>query len=385
MMNLKRILAVAHKEWREILRDRLFFALAFVVPAALMFIFGYGLSLDVENVPFAVVDYDKTTQSREYAYGFIDSRYFNFKGYAASERELEPLLKDNKIRAAIVIPPGFQEDLSAGRPTHVQTLIDGTIPSRAQTTKGYIAAIDGNFNMELLARHFSRLRGLPLDQARERVQSVRLEVRYLYNQSVKSIWSFAPKLIMLMMIFVPPLLTAVGIVREKETGSIYNIYASTVSRGEYLLGKLAPYVVISIINIIVLWLLATRHFGAPFKGNPLFFFLASVLFVTCTTGIGLLVSLLVRTQLAAIVMTLVVTMIPALDYSGFLMPVESLAGEGGIEARLLPAIYYTNIVVGSFLKGVGLEVLWVDLLVLAVYTVGLFTAGYFLFSKRPRT
>lgn len=384
-MNWRRTLAVAQKEWREVLRDRMFFALAFVVPAALMLIFGYGLSLDVENVPFAVVDYDRTPLSRDYAYRFIGSRYFDFKGYAASERELDPLLKDNRIRAAIVIPAHFQRNLRAGRAAHVQTLIDGTIPSRAQTTKGYVAAINGDFSTEMLAQHVSRLRGLPLDQARERVQPVRLELRYLYNQSVKSIWSLAPKLIMLVMIFVPPLLTAVGIVREKETGSIYNIYASTVSRGEFLLGKLAPYVAISVVNVLVLWFLATQVFGAPFKGDPFFFFIASVLFVTCTTGIGLLVSLLVRTQLAATLVTVILTMVPALEYSGFLMPVESLAGEGGIEARLLPAMYYTNIVVGSFLKGVGLEVLWVDLLVLAGYTVALYAAGYFLFHKRPKT
>ena len=384
-MKWRRATAVAHKEWREVLRDRLFFTLAFVVPAALMLIFWYGLSLDVENVPFAVVDYDRTSLSRDYAYRFIGSRYFDFKGYAASERELDPLLKDNRIRAAIIIPPHFQRNLLAGRAAHVQTLIDGTIPSRTQTTKGYVAAINSNFSMEMLAHHVSRLRGLPLDQARERVQPVRLEVRYLYNQSVKSIWSLAPKLIMLVMIFVPPLLTAVGIVREKETGSIYNIYASTVSRGEFLLGKLAPYVAISVVNVLVLWFLATQVFGAPFKGHPLFFFLASVLFVTCTTGIGLLVSLLVRTQLAATLITVILTMVPAMEYSGFLMPVESLSGEGGIEARLLPAMYYTNIVVGSFLKGVGLEVLWVDLLVLAGYTLALYVAGYLLFHKRPKT
>ena len=384
-MNATRVLAVAHKEWREVVRDRLFFALAFVVTPTLMLIIGYGLSLDVERVPFAVVDHDRTPLSRDYVYGFIESPYFAFQGYAASEPALDPLLMDNTIRAAIVIPPGFQKNLRVGRAAHVQTRIDGMIPSRAQTTKGYVTAIDAHFNTELLAQHVSRLRGLPLDEARERIQPVRLEVRYLYNQSMRSTWSLAPKLIMLIMIFVPPLLTAVGIVREKETGSIYNIYASTVSRGEFLLGKLAPYVAISIANVVVLWLLATQYYGAPFKGHPLFFFLASVLFVICTTAIGLLVSLLVRTQLAAVVVTLIVTMVPALDYSGFLMPVESLAGEGGVEARLLPAMYYTNIVVGSFLKGVGVEVLWRDLLVLSVYTIALMTAGYVLFSKRPRT
>lgn len=384
-MIVRRALAVARKEWLEITRDRLFFSLAFVVPAMLMLIFGFGMSFDVEDIPFAVVDYDRTALSRDYAFGFIGSRYFDFRGYAASERDLEPLLLDNRIRAAIIIPPDFQEDIRSGRAGHVQTLIDGTIPSRTQTTKGYVAAINASFGMELLAQHIARQRGLPLEKVRERVQPVSLEVRYLYNQSLKSIWSLAPKLIMLILIFVPPLLTAVGIVREKETGSILNIYASTVSRGEFLLGKLAPCVAISTVNIVVLSVLATQLYGAPFKGDPLFFFLASVLFVTCSTGIGLLVSLLVRTQLAATMATLVLTMIPAMEYSGFLMPIDSMTGEGVVVAHLLPAMYYTNIVVGSFLKGVGWEVLWADLLILAIYNIALFTAGFLLFHKRSRT
>lgn len=383
-MNLRRMIAVAAKEWREIVRDRLFFALAFVVPAVLMLIFGYGLSLDVENVPLAISDHDRSALSREYAYRFIGSRYFHFKGYAEDERELDPLLQDGRIRAAIIIPPNFQRNLRAGRAAHVQILIDGTIPSRTQTTKGYIAAINSDFSLQLLAQHLSRLRGLPLEEARQRLRPVGLEVRYLYNQSIKSVWSLAPKLVMLVLLFVPPLLTAVGVVREKESGSIYNIYASTVGRGEFLIGKLTPYVAISTINVVVLSLLATQVFGAPFKGDALFFFLASVLFVICTTGIGLLVSLMVRTQLAATVVTVIVTMVPALEYSGFLIPVESMTAEGQIEAHLFPAIYFTDIVVGSFLKGVGMGSLWPSLLVLATYSAVLFAAGLLLFNKRPR-
>lgn len=383
-MNLRRMIAVATKEWREIVRDRMFFSLAFVVPAVLMLIFGYGLSLDVENVPVAIADHDRSALSREYTYRFIGSRYFLFKGYAEDEPDLDALLKDGRIRAAIIIPPNFQRNLRAGRAAHVQILIDGTIPSRTQTTKGYIGAINSDFSLQLLAEQLSQLRGVPLEEARQRVQPVRVEARYLYNQRLKSVWSLAPKLVMLTLLFVPPLLTAVGVVREKESGSIYNIYASTVSRGEFLIGKLTPYVAISAINVVVLSLLATQVFGAPFKGDPLFFFLASLLFVICTTGIGLLVSLMVRTQLAATVVTVILTMVPALEYSGFLIPVESLTREGQIEARLFPAIYFTNIVVGSFLKGVGVDALWPDLMVLAVYTAVLFSAGYLLFNKRPR-
>jgi len=383
-MNLRRVHAVAHKEWREVLRDRLFFTLAFVLPAVFMLLFGYGLSLDVENVPFAIVDHDRSAASRDYAYRFIGSRYFDFQGYVPDERALDPLLKDNRIRVAIVIPARFEENLLAGRAAQVQTLIDGTLPARAATTKGYVGAINAAASREQLAEYLARQRGLSPKSARDRVEPVRLEVRYLYNQSLSSLHSLAPKLIMLILMFVPPLLTAVGVVREKESGSIYNIYASTVSRGEFLTGKLVPYVGISVVNVLVLSLIATQVFGAPFKGSLPFFFAASVLFVACTTAIGLLVSLLVRTQLAATLVTVILTLVPALDYSGFFMPIPSLSPEGQIEAHLFPAMYYTNIVVGSFLKGVGLQTLWVELVVLFGYTVALFSVGYFLFSKRPR-
>ena len=382
-MNIRRITAVISKEWREIIRDRLFFTLAFVVPSMLMLLFGYGLSLDVENIPFAVVDRDGSSLSRDYAYRFIDSRYFQFKGYSNDERELAPLLSDNTLRAVIVIPEHFEENLLAGRPAHVQTLIDGTFPFRAQTTKGYVIAINSALSMQLLANYLGKTQGMTPQQAQAMLQPVKLQVRYLYNQSVKSIWSLAPKLIMVILMISPPFLTALGVVREKESGSIYNIYASTVSRGEFLIGKITPYVLISTANALILWLLASELFGAPFKGDFLLFLVTSVIYVVCTTGIGLLVSVVVRTQVAAMIATAIVTVVPAVLYSGVLIPISSLSGQAQVTAHLLPAMYYTDIVMGSFLKGVGLTALWGNVLVLVLYTVVLFSAGYYMFSKRP--
>ena len=384
-MNIKRIFVVAHKEWREIVRDRLFFSLAFIVPAFLMILFGYGISMDVEDIPFVVMDQDGSRMSRDYSYRFIDSRYFDFKGYAHDEHTLTLLLTDNKVRAAIIIPEHFQKDLLNGRPVHVQTLIDGTFPFRAQTTKGYVTAINAAMSRELLAGYLSRTRGIPIERARGIVRPVRLEVRYLYNQSVKSIWSVAPKLIMVIMMLSPPFLTALGVVREKESGSIYNIYASTVRRGEFLLGKLVPYVGISTMNMFILWLMATKLYGAPFKGQVSFFVPASILYVICTTGIGLVASVFVRTQIAAIIVTVILTMIPAVLYSGCLIPIPSLSGQAQTIAHMLPAMYYTNIVMGSFLKGVGLKSLWPNVLILAGYATILFTIGFSLFTKRPRS
>lgn len=384
-MNSRRIRVLAVKEWREILRDKLFFALAFVVPSVLMLVFGYGIILDVEKLPFAVLDQDRTEMSRDYLQKFTSSRYFDYQGDVTSERELSPLLADSKIRLAIIIPENFQKNLIAGHPAQVQTLIDGTFPFRAQTAKGYIIAINAATNAELLAKRIAQTQGVTLERARELVSPVRLELRYLYNQELNSRWSVAAALVMFILMVSPPFLTALGVVREKENGSIYNIYTSTVTRGEFLIGKLLPYIFISVINVVILWFMATVLFGAPFKGDPVFFMLASVVYVGCTTGIGLLVSLLVHTQVAAMIMTAIITVVPSVLYSGLLVPISSLEAVAQIEAHLFPAMYYTNIVLGSFIKGVGLEVLWGNVVMLIMYAAALWCLSFFLFQKRPKT
>ena len=383
-MNRQRILAVASKEWREIIRDRLFFALAFIVPAFLMLLFGYGLSLDVDHLPLGVVDYDRSAQSRAYVERFSASHYFRFYGQLDNERQAGELLSTNQLRAVIIIPPQFGRQLLSGQSAQVQTLLDGTFPSRALIAKGYITAINAAASLDNLASQAGQL-GVTPEEARRALQPVRLDTRYLYNQSISSIWGLAPKLIMFILIASPPFLTALGVVREKERGSIFNLYASNTSRGEFLLGKLAPYVAISTLNILILWAMAVWLYHVPFKGSFGFFMLASVVYVLCTTGIGLLVSVLVRTQMAAMIVTLIVTLVPAILYSGFIIPIPSLKPLAQGIAHLMPAVYYTRIAVGCFLKGVGLAALWPELLILAAYAGALFTAGYLLFTKRPST
>jgi len=383
-MNLTRIRAIAYKEWREILRDRLFLSLAFIVPVSMMLVFGYGIKMDVENIPFAVLDQDRTAMSRDYLHLFMDSRYFDYKGHVHNERELERLLADSRIRFAIIVPPRFQKNLQAGKPMAVQSLIDGTFPFRTSTSKGYVIAINAAFSGKLLAGFISQRMGIPPERAAALVQPVTAQLRYLYNQEIKSIWSIAPAMMMFILLMTPPFLTALGVVREKENGSIYNIYSSTVTRGEFLIGKLLPYAVISSINVIILWLMAVLVFGAPFKGDPLFFFGASLIYVTCTTGIGLLVSLFARTQVSAMMITVVVTIVPAVLYSGLLVPIASMDAASQFEAHLFPAMYYTDIALGSFLKGIGMGQLWGRVAALLLYTLVLWTASYLLFHKRVR-
>ncbi|MHC9063292.1 ABC transporter permease [Nitrospira sp. CMX1] len=382
-MNLRRMLAVSSKEWREVTRDRMFLLLAFCMPAVWMFVFGYGLVLDVEDISFVVVDHDHSSLSRDYLYRFYQSRYFSFQGELAGEGEADAWLQSGKARAVVILPEKFQERLLSGRSADVQTLIDGTFPLRADITKGYVIAINNAFNMELLADHLGRTEGLSRDEAIRRTRPLGLEVRYLYNEEVRSTWSTVPALIMFSLMVSSPLLTALGLVREKETGSIYNIYSATVSRMEFLVGKLVPYVMISAVNVVLLWLMAVFLFAVPFKGSLLLFMTTSVLFVLTSTGIGLVVSLLVSTQQAALIITVVVSTVPTILYSGLIVPVSSLGSASQVQAHLFPGMYYTNIVRGTFLKNVGPAVLWTDVLALAVYAAVLGTIGYRLFTKRP--
>jgi ABC-2 type transport system permease protein/ribosome-dependent ATPase len=384
-MNLTRVATVASKEWREMVRDRMFVLLAFLLPVLWMLVFGYGLVLDVEEIPVVVLDRDHTSLSRDYVYRFVTSRYFDFKGSLIDDAEVGVWLDSGKARAAIVIPEKFEERLLAGQPVAVQTLIDGTFPLRADITKGYVIAINGAFSGDLLADYVARTRGLSRKGADRLARPIDLEVRYLYNEEVRSSWSTIPALVMFSLMLAPPLLTALGIVREKESGSIYNIYSATVGKVEYLAGKLAPYVLVSFVNAVVLWLLATLWFGVPFKGNVVLFLFSALLFVLTSTGIGLLVSIVVSTQIAALLVTMIIATLPTILFSGLIVPVSSLSPEAWVQAHFFPGMYFTNIARGTFLKGVGLDVLWPEVLALALYATVLRLVGYRLFTKRPRS
>lgn len=383
-MNRQRLLAVAYKEWREILRDRIFSSLAFLLPIILMLVFGYGTTQDVENVPLAILDYDRSAMSRDYAQHYIDSRYFDFKGYLSSIQEVDRLLVAGKIRVAIIIPERFQENLMEGRSVAIQTLVDGTFTPAVRTIQGYLDAINSGVNGELQVGYLAHRLGIPVERALVMLQPIKLEVRYLYNQEIRSLWDVAPALIMFILMLTAPLLTALSVVREKETGAIYNIYASTISRTEFMAGKLLPSTLISLVNAVILWLIATFHFGAPFKGNLLFFFIATLLFIVCASSIGLLISLLVRTQQAALLISVVLGFIIGIQFSGFIIPVSSLTGPNYVMAHLFPAMYYNTVVQSTFLKGLGLAALWWELVVLVVYTAVLLGVCYLLFHKRIR-
>jgi ABC-2 type transport system permease protein/ribosome-dependent ATPase len=383
-MNLRRVAAIADKEWREILRDPIVAALAFVLAPTLMLVFGYGLTQDVEHVPLAIADHDGTTASRDYAQHFIGSRHFAFKRYVRHDREADRLLADSVVRVVLVIPERFQEQLVAGRTAQVQALIDGTFTPAARTVGAYVEAINGAVSHAVAVEHLARRLGVPAARAETLLQPVRVDVRYLFNQELRAIVGVAPSLIMFTLSLVAPVLTALSVVRERESGAIYNVYASTVTRAEFLAGKLLPNLVILVINALVLWLMVMRLFGVPFKGDPVAFLLGTALYVLATGTLGLVVSLVVRTQQAALIISMLLTMITVFQFSGMLTPLASLTGITWLVARILPPSHYNTIVQSAFLKGVGAGGTWEDVLVILAHTGLLLGVAWLLFRKRVR-
>ena len=353
--SLSRLIAVASRESKELLRDKVRMAFALLGAVFMMIIFGYGISLDVENLAFAVYDQDQSPQSRAYLEAFRSSRYFEEHAPIQSADELHKRLQRSEIKIALEIPPGFGRDLYAGRQPTVAAWLDGGMPFRAETSRSYVQAVH-QANLEQL----SALSSL----AQNKQAAAKLETRFRYNQDVISVNAIGPGVMALILAFIPAMLTALGIVREKELGSITNFYATPLTRLEFLLGKQAPYLAVSLVNLALLVAMNRWLFGVPFKGSGLTLALGGVLYVLSTTSMGLLISAFTRTQIAAILGTMIITSLPTIQFSGLIVPRSSLEGSAALMGMLFPAGHFLDIAVGTFTKALDLRQLWPQCLAL---------------------
>ncbi|MFK0085958.1 ribosome-associated ATPase/putative transporter RbbA [Pseudomonas sp. NPDC090755] len=360
-LGLKRLFAVATREGKELLRDKVRLAFALLGALFMMVIFGYGISLDVENLAFAVYDQDQSPQSRAYLEAFRGSRYFAEQPPIRDAAQLHKRLQRSEIKLALEIPPGFGRDLHAGRQPVVAAWLDGGMPFRAETSRNYVEAVH-QANLEQLTALSSK--ALPGQTP------VRLETRFRYNQDVVSVNAIGPGVMALILAFIPAMLTALGIVREKELGSITNFYATPLTRLEFLLGKQAPYLAISLVNLALLVAMNRWLFGVPFKGSALALALGGLLYLLATTSLGLLISAFTRTQIAAILGTMIITSLPTIQFSGLIVPRSSLDGSAALMGQLFPAGYFLDIAVGTFTKALGLRELWPQCLALAGFFLG---------------
>ena len=374
--SLKRIFAVASKEVKEIVRVRLFLLLSFVVPFIMFIVFGYGISLDIEHMPFAYVDYDHSQLSAELVEKF-KGRYFNLEGEIFLMEEADLLLTSGKLRAVLVIPPDFSKHIYKGRPAEVQLLLDGGYPFRALTIKGYGQSIINSFSSRLIEEKLSRT-----GDHKSISQPVNVQTRYFFNESLRSSNALVPSLLAIILLMNPAVLTALAIAREKEFGTIYNIYSTPIRKWEFLVGKIIPYLIISSINFIVLTTTVKLLFHIPMKGPVVNLVPGAFFYILINVSIGLLVSSVTRTMVSAQIVTIIVTVIPAFLYSGLLIPVSNLEGGAKIMAYLYPTMHFMKIIHGVYLKNLTVVELLPQILILVFYFAVLFSLGILVFRKR---
>ncbi|PKR53366.1 ribosome-associated ATPase/putative transporter RbbA [Thalassospira marina] len=371
----RRLWAYSLREAMGLIRDPIRLVFALLGTLILMPVFGLGITFDVENLTYAALDRDQTPESRTYLEGLAGSRYFTEKAPLTSYDEMERRIKSGELALVVEIPPNFGRKLQQGRMPELAATVDGTMPFRAETIHGYVQGIHQNYVIDNTMRETgNEMTPLPAS----------IQSRYRYNQDFKSIYAIVPSVIALLLMFIPAVLMAVGVVREKELGSITNLYVTPVSRFEFLFGKQLPYIALGMTNFALMTFMAIVVFGVPIKGSFLALLLGAFLFVVSTTGLGLLISSFTKTQIAALFGTAIATMIPSVMFSGMMQPISSLEGPPRILSMIIPTSHFMTISVGVFTKALGFMQLYPQFFILALFFPALTGLSMLLLPRQER-
>lgn len=358
-MNLGRLWAIARKELIQLRRDTRSLILAFVLPLLLLVLFGYAISFDVRNIDTAVLDQDRSAASRELLDAFRASRYFSINADLERPGEIGPLLDRSGAQLVLVIPPDFSRDLGAGRPAQLQAIVDGSDANTATIVLAYTRAIAQSYSMRVQFDGVSR------------APPVQLESRIWFNEELTSRNMIVPGLVAVIMMIVAAMLTSLTIAREWERGTMEQLASTPVSRAEVVLGKLLPYVAVGLVDVAVSAVLGVWLFGVPFRGSPWLLLVASTAFLFGGLGLGIFLSAVTRSQLLATQVAMVVTFLPAFLLSGFLYAIQNMPLGLRAVTLLVPARYFVVVTRGIFLKGVGVEALYVQgMLMIAFAFIG---------------
>jgi ribosome-dependent ATPase len=374
IFSLRRLFAYTIRETLELLRDRIRLGFALFGTALLMLVFGFGISTDVNNLSFAVLDHDQSHESRAYLEELRGSTYFVEKAPLVDYTELDRRLRSGDINAAIEIPPGFGRDIERRRLAWVAAWVDGAMPFRAETIRGYLQGMHQLYLTDPAVKTTVLAAAPPAD----------IEIRYKYNQDVESIYAMVPSSISLLLALFPAILMALAIVREKELGSITNLYVTPVTRLEFLVGKQLPYIGVAMANFAVMFLMSLFLFGVPIKGSFPTLLAGVLIYVATTTAYGMVISAFTRTQIAALFGTAILTVLPATQFAGMMTPVSSLSGMAQIMGGAFPMTYFVPISVGTFTKGLGFTDLAKSLLELSVFIPVLTVLSLLLLRKQER-
>lgn len=354
--SLQRLLSYTWREALELRRDPVRATLALLGSLILMATIGYGITLDVEDLPYAILDRDQTTLSNSYANNISGSRYFVEQDPLYDYEELDRRMRNADIALAIEIPPNFARDVSKGHPVSIGVWIDGAMPQRAETIRGYVQGM----HLDWLKKEAKYNHGVSLPS------DFNIEMRYRYNPDVKSLVSIVPAVIPILLLIIPAMLAALSVVREKELGSILNLYVTPVTKFEFLLGKQIPYIAIAMLNFFIMVILAIVVFGVPIKGGLLSLTFAALLFSIFSTGFGLFASSFTSSQIGAMFFTLVGTMIPAIQFGGMINPVSSMEGFSRLFGEIYPASHMLTVSRGIFSKALYFHDLTGEMMILAI-------------------
>jgi len=349
-LDLRRLGSYALRESLELWRDPIRASFAFVGSLTLLFVLGYGISMDVEDLPFAVLDRDQTTISRDYTLEISGSRYFTEEPPIRDPTDLDKRMSEGELSLALEIPPGFARDLAAGRSVEIAAWLDGAMPMRVKTAQGYVQGLHA---------HWLTQKARELYGDRALASAFELETRFRYNPNLQSIVAIVPAVIGVILLFIPTMLATLAVVREKEMGSIVNLYVTPVSRLEFLLGKQIPYVAMAMLNFVTLLVFAVVVQGVPFTGSLAAYMLGGFLYAIAATGLGLFISSFMNSQIAAIFLTTIASMLLAVSYSGLIDPVAAMEGIGAAIGHVNPATHFITISRGVFAKALGLrDLVW---------------------------
>lgn len=372
---LGKLWAFARREALELIRDPIRIAFALIGPLILASTMAFGISFDIENVPYAALDGDQSAESRTFLESFSGSRYFETHPPLSSPGDIDRRLEAGEIRVALMIPPDFGRDLLRGRIPEVGVVLDGANTFRAETTRGYVQGVLSSYIRDLARRE---------DLEDTIASPMSIETRFRYNQAFLSREAISPGVLMMMLIMFSTMLTALGIVREKELGSITNLYAAPVSKLAFLLGKQLPYIALGLVSFLTLTILITFGFDVPLRGSFLALAAGAVIFCCAATAFGLVVSSFVRSQIAAIFGSAIIVTIPTVNFSGMMYPVSTLDGGARIIGQLFPALYFQRISTGVFNKGQDFAALYGNHLVLILFCLVFWAAAALLLQRQER-
>lgn len=374
---MRSIIHIIRKEFLQLRRDRRMLPIVFIAPVIQLIILGYAANLDIKNIRTVICDLDRTETSRDFVSKFTNSGYFEVRDHVYNIKDIDRYLDFGQASVAIVIPRKFGSDILAGKPAQLQIIFDGSESTYATAGVQYATIIVNTYSREIMVNAFARLRGASL-----RIPSIAPAIRVWYNPDLKSKNFMIPGVLALLLMVMTTLLTALAIVKEKEVGTMEQLIVSPIKPYALIIGKLTPFIIIGMIDIVLVLLVATFVFNVPVKGSVFLLFGLCVVYLMTTLGLGLFVSTISKNQQQAMLGAMFFLMMPMIYLSGFVFPIENMPKAMQYVTYIIPLRYFIVIIRGLFLKGVGIHELWGQALILFIFGLAILSLSVFRFRKK---